>query len=58
MGTETLFYWFGGLFAIAAIVYFTWEYIISFPDSIKTVLLACLAVAFFFAGNLLREKDI
>jgi len=58
MKIETIFYLFGGFFAIAAILYFTWEYILSFPKEIKTLLLVCLVILFFFLGSMLKERSI
>ncbi len=58
MRLEMLFYWLGGLFALAAVIYFTWEYVIGFPPIVKTILLISLTVMFFSAGLLLQERDI
>ncbi len=58
MDVEKLFYVFGGIFAVAAVFYFTWEYIVIFPKTIKTVMLLALSALFFFGGEYLRERGI
>lgn len=57
MKTETIFYLVGGLFGLAAIVYFTWEYFLSFSKGVKVAMLICLVIAFFFLGMILRQRD-
>ncbi|MBI5872226.1 hypothetical protein HZB88_04040 [archaeon] len=58
MQLERLLYIVGGIFAFAAIVYFTYEYILSFPKEVKTVLLVCLIIIFFSLGEILRGRDM
>ncbi len=58
MGIEKIFYIIGILFAISAVVYFTWEYILSFTKEIKTALLAALVIFFFSLGALMKEKRV
>ncbi len=58
MKTESLFYLFGGFFAISAIVYFTWEYLFSLSKGVKTILLFSIAVMFFSIGLTLKERGI
>jgi hypothetical protein len=58
MHIEKLFYTIGVIFAIATILYFTWEYILEFSDSVKSIMLVCLAVMFFFIGEVMRRFDI
>jgi len=58
MKTEVIFYIIGGFFAIAALIYFTWEYVLAFPKEIKLLILACLTIMFFFLGAIFRERDI
>ena len=58
MKLEYLFYAFGIIFAIAAIVYFTWEYLFELGRPLKITVLALLTLAFFFLANYLRERDL
>jgi len=56
MRTEYLFYIVGGLFAVAAVVYFTWEHLFDLARSLKLVALALLTLFFWFVGSALRER--
>lgn len=58
MQLERILYAVGALFAFAAILYFTYEYVINFPKEIKTVLFVCLIIIFFSVGEILRGKDL
>ena len=58
MDIGKIFYIFGVIFAVSAILYFTWEYIINFSPTIKSILLACLAVILFFVGEAMRGGEI
>ena len=55
---ETILYSVGGLFALATIVYFAWEYLTSLPRIIKSVLLALLVILFILLGRWLEERDV
>jgi len=58
MEVAKLFYVIGTLFGISAILYFTWEYIIRFSPTVKSILILVLAVFLFFVAELMRGKDI
>ena len=58
MDLEKVFFIFGMIFAIATILYFTWEYIINFSDVIKSIILICVAIILFFIGEVIRSKDL
>ena len=58
MRLEKIFYIFGTIFALATILYFTWEYIIEFSDAIKSIILICLSIILFFVGEAMRGGDI
>ena len=58
MHIEKLFYAVGVIFALATILYFTWEYILNFSDIIKSIILICLAIILFFTGEIMRGYDI
>jgi hypothetical protein len=53
-----VFYGIGLVFLFATLVYFSYEYVLDLSDTSKTAILGCLAVGFFFTGDLLGERDI
>lgn len=55
MELEQIFYAIAGLFGLAAIVYFAWEYLEVLPRITKAILLFALAVLLFIAAGMLRE---
>lgn len=55
MRVAQLFYAVGGLFALAAIAYFAFEYVVYASDVIKLLLLALLSVALFFFARYAEE---
>lgn len=57
MKTEYIFYTVGVIFAIAAILYFTWEYLFSLARFVKIIVLLLLTSFFWFMANWLRERD-
>ncbi|MBS3147785.1 hypothetical protein J4219_02790 [Candidatus Woesearchaeota archaeon] len=58
MKTEYIFYTVGVIFAIATILYFTWEYLFDLARSLKVLALALLTLFFWFMANYLQERDI
>lgn len=58
MNIEKLFYVIGILFALATILYFTWEYILTFSNTIKSILLISISIILFFIGEIMREKNL
>ena len=58
MKTEYIFYTVGVIFAIAAVLYFTWEYLFLLARSLKIAVLLLLTAFFWFIGNELREREI
>jgi hypothetical protein len=57
MELEQIFYLVAVLFALAAIVYFAWEYLDVLPRITKVVLLIMLAAVFFLTADVLRAKE-
>lgn len=57
MDLEGVFYAIAGLFGLAAIVYFAWEYLDVLPRITKSILLFGIAGTLFLIGGLLREVD-
>ena len=55
MELEQIFYTFAGLFGLAAVVYFAWEYLDILPRVTKSVLLLLLFLLLFLIGGMLRE---
>ena len=55
---ETILYAVGGLFALATIIYFAWEYLTALPKSIKAVLLGLLVIVFMILSKVFEERDI
>jgi len=58
MHIEKIFYVFGVIFAIAAILYFTWEYLLQFPDWVKSLLLLCISIILFFVAEAMRGGEV
>ena len=58
MKTEYIFYTVGIIFMIAAVLYFTWEYLFQLSRSLKVVALLLLTLFFYFMANFLRERDL
>jgi len=58
MKTEYIFYTVGIIFAIATILYFTWEYLFDLARSFKVIALILLTLFFWFLANYLRERDV
>jgi len=58
MKVEYIFYILGIVFVFATVAYFSYEYLFSLADEIKTIILFCLVVIFFFAGDFMAERDI
>ncbi len=57
MKTEYIFYTVGIIFMIAAVLYFTWDYLFQLARSLKIVTLGLLTMFFYFTANHLRERD-
>jgi hypothetical protein len=58
MKTEYIFYTVGIIFMIAAVLYFTWDYLFQLARSLKVVALLLLTLFFYFMANLLKERDL
>jgi hypothetical protein len=55
---QVLFFILGIIFLFSAVAYFSYEYLFSLSDAVKTIILICLCVIFFFAGEVMREREI
>lgn len=58
MKTEYIFYTVGIIFMIAAVLYFTWDYLFQLARSLKVAALILLTLFFYFMANFLRRKDL
>lgn len=58
MRTEYIFYTVGVIFAIATILYFTWEYLFDLARSFKVIALALLTLFFWFMAGYLKEREL
>jgi hypothetical protein len=58
MDVEYIFYTVGVIFAIAAVLYFTWEYFFSLGPSLKITVLFLLTAFFWSTGNYLKERGV
>lgn len=58
MKTEFIFYTVGVIFAIAAVLYFTWEYMFQLGRSLKIAALILLTAFFYFISKHLKERDL
>jgi len=57
MKTEYIFYTVGIIFMIAAVLYFTWDYLFQLARSLKITALILLTLFFYFMANFLRRHD-
>jgi len=58
MKTEHIFYTVGIIFAVAAIIYFTWEYLFDLARPLKVGALILLTLFFWFLAGYLQERDL
>ena len=58
MKVEYIFYTVGIIFAIATILYFTWEYLFDLARSLKILALVLLTLFFWFIAKYLEERDV
>ncbi len=55
---QYIFYVVGIIFLFATVIYFSYEYLFNLSDAIKTIILVCLTVAFFFLADYMNRRDI
>ncbi len=58
MKLQYLFYILGIIFLFATAAYFSYNYLFSLSDGIKTLILVLLIIVFFTLGEIFWEKDI
>lgn len=55
---QYIFYVIGIIFLFATLAYFSYEYLFSLSDIVKTIILVCLIVIFFFLADFMAGRDI
>lgn len=55
---EYIFYTIGIIFLFATVAYFSYQYLFNLSDTIKTIILICLSVVFFFLADTMAEREI
>lgn len=55
---QYIFYVVGIIFLFITIAYFSYEYIFSLSDIVKTIILVCLIIVFFFVADYMAEEEI
>ena len=58
MKLQYLFYVLGIIFLFATAAYFSYNYLFSLPDGIKTIILVLVMLVFFVLGEVLWEKEL
>ncbi|MFH1424521.1 MAG: hypothetical protein ABIG20_02435 [archaeon] len=58
MDLQKIFYMIAILLFIIAIIYFAWEVILNLSREVKTIILACLVVIFFFGARYFKERGL
>lgn len=58
MKLQYLFYVLGIIFLFAAIAYFSYNYLFSLSDGVKSIILVLLIIVFFVFGEVMEESDI
>jgi hypothetical protein len=58
MKLQYLFYVIGIIFLFITAAYFSYNYLFDLSDLAKTVILLLMIIAFFFAGEVMWEKNI
>jgi len=53
-----IFYAIGTVFLIAAILYFTWEYILNLARFMKAIIIFLLAIMFYFIAVWLNGRNM
>ena len=55
---QYIFYIIGIIFLFATVAYFSYEYLFNLSDIIKTIILVCLTIVFFFVADFMAERDV
>lgn len=55
---QYIFYVIGIIFLFFTVAYFSYEYLFSLSDVVKTIILVLLTIATFFVADWMTERDI
>jgi len=55
---QYIFYIIGIIFLFATVAYFSYEYLFSLSDIVKTIILVCLVIVFFFVADFMAEREV
>ncbi len=55
---QYIFYIIGIVFLFATIAYFSYEYLFSLSDMVKTIILICLIIISFVLADFMAERNI
>lgn len=55
---QYIFYVIGIIFLFSTIAYFAYQYLFDLSDIVKTIILVCLAIVFFFVAEFMAERDV
>lgn len=55
---QYIFYVMGIVFLFVTVGYFSYEYLFSLSDIVKTMILLCAVIAFFFGADFMSGRDI
>lgn len=58
MKLESIFYIVGAIFAIAAIIYFAFEYLIHLAKTIKVILLILVTITLYFSAKEMQRRNM
>ncbi len=58
MKAQYIFYVIGIIFLFATVAYFAYQYLFNLSNMIKTIILVCLIIVFFFLAEYLSGRDI
>ena len=55
---QYIFYIIGIIFLFATVAYFSYEYLFDLSDMVKTIILVCSVIVFFFVADFMAEREI
>jgi len=55
---QYIFYIIGIIFLFATVAYFSYEYLFNLSNIIKTIILVCLIIVFFFVADFMAEREV
>lgn len=55
---KSVFFVLGIIFLFATLSYFAYKYVFNLSDKMKTLVLVCLIIIFFFVGDFMVERGV